>query len=131
MTDNVSARARAIRPFVVMDVVARAKELEAAGHDVVRMDVGDPDFATPSVITRAAEAAMEAGDTGYTQSLGLPDLRDAVADRFRTKYGVTVDCDDIVVSQGTSPAMLLLFGSLLDPDDEVIMADPCYPAYPN
>ena len=131
MTDNVSARARAIRPFVVMDVVARAKELEAAGHDVVRMDVGDPDFATPGVITRAAEAAMEAGDTGYTQSLGLPDLREAVADRFRTKYGVSVDCDDIVVSQGTSPAMLLLFGSLLDPGDEVIMADPCYPAYPN
>jgi aspartate/methionine/tyrosine aminotransferase len=131
MADNVSARARAIRPFVVMDVVARAKELEAAGHDVVRMDVGDPDFATPSVVTRAAEAAMEAGDTGYTQSLGLPDLRDAVAARFRMKYGVTVDCADIVVSQGTSPAMLLLFGSLLDPGDEVIMADPCYPAYPN
>lgn len=131
MTDNVSARARAIRPFVVMDVVARAKELEAAGHDVVRMDVGDPDFATPDVVTRAAEAAMEAGDTGYTQSLGLPELRDAVADRFRTKYGVALDSADIVVSQGTSPAMLLLFGSLLDPGDEVIMADPCYPAYPN
>jgi aspartate/methionine/tyrosine aminotransferase len=131
MNGNVSARARAIRPFVVMDVVARAKELEAAGHDVVRMDVGDPDFATPGVITRAAEVAMEAGDTGYTQSLGLPGLRDAVATRFRTKYGVAVDCADIVVSQGTSPAMLLLFGSLLDPGDEVIMADPCYPAYPN
>jgi aspartate/methionine/tyrosine aminotransferase len=128
---GVSARARAIRPFVVMDVVARAKELEAAGHDVVRMDVGDPDFATPAVVTRAAEAAMEAGDTGYTQSLGLPDLRDAVAGRFRSKYGVTVEPCDIVVTQGTSPAMLLLFGSLLDPGDEVIMADPCYPAYPN
>lgn len=128
---NVSARARAIRPFVVMDVVARAKELEAAGHDVVRMDVGDPDFATPDVITRAAEAAMEAGETGYTQSLGLPGLRDVVAARFDSKYGVTVDPCDIVVTQGTSPAMLLLFGSLLDPGDEVIMADPCYPAYPN
>ena len=71
MTDNVSARAQAIRPFVVMDVVARAKELEAEGHDVVRMDVGDPDFTTPDVITRAAERAMEAGETGYTQSLGV------------------------------------------------------------
>jgi aspartate/methionine/tyrosine aminotransferase len=129
--NNVSARANAILPFVVMDVVARAKELEAAGHDVVRMDVGDPDFATPDVVTRAAEAAMEAGDTGYTQSLGLPDLRDAVAARFGSQYGVTVDPCDIVVTQGTSPAMLLLFGSLLDPGDEVIMADPCYPAYPN
>ena len=131
MPDHVSARARAVRPFVVMDVVARAKELEAAGRDIVRMDVGDPDFATPDVITRAAEAAMEAGDTGYTQSLGLPDLRDAVAARFDTKYGIAVDPCDIVVTQGTSPAMLLLFGSLLDPGDEVIIADPCYPAYPN
>jgi aspartate/methionine/tyrosine aminotransferase len=131
MPDHVSARASAVHPFVVMDVVARAKELEAAGHDVVRMDVGDPDFATPDVVTLAAEAAMEAGDTGYTQSQGLPDLRDAVAARFGSKYGVTVDDADIVVTQGTSPAMLLMFGALLDPGDEVIIADPCYPAYPN
>jgi aspartate/methionine/tyrosine aminotransferase len=114
-----------------MDVVARAKELEAQGRDIVRMDVGDPDFATPEVITKAAEAAMESGDTGYTQSAGLPDLRDAITRRFAEKYGVTVSCDDIVVTQGTSPAMLLLFGSLLDPGDEVILSDPCYPAYPN
>jgi aspartate/methionine/tyrosine aminotransferase len=114
-----------------MDVVARAKELEATGVDVVRMDVGDPDFATPEVVTRAAEAAMEAGDTGYTQSRGVPDLRDAIAERFATKYGVKVNETDIVVTQGTSPAMLLMFGALLDPGDEVIIADPCYPAYPN
>jgi (5-formylfuran-3-yl)methyl phosphate transaminase len=131
MTDTVSARAQAVRPFVVMDVVARAKELERAGRDIVRMDVGDPDFPTPAVITKAAEAAMESGDTGYTQSAGLPDLRDAIAERFATKYGIAVDRDDIVVTQGTSPAMLLLFGTLLDPGDEVIISDPCYPAYPN
>jgi aspartate/methionine/tyrosine aminotransferase len=131
MPHDVSARARAVRPFVVMDVVARAKELEKSGADVVRMDVGDPDFATPEVVTRAAEAAMEAGDTGYTQSLGLPDLREAVAASFARHHGVSIEPCDIVVTQGTSPAMLLLFGSLLDPGDEVIMADPCYPAYPN
>jgi aspartate/methionine/tyrosine aminotransferase len=131
MPEDVSARARAVRPFVVMDVVARAKELEKEGADVVRMDVGDPDFATPEVVTRAAEAAMEAGDTGYTQSLGLPDLREAVAVSFARHHGVSVEPCDIVVTQGTSPAMLLLFGSLLDPGDEVVMADPCYPAYPN
>lgn len=127
----VSHRAESIRPFVVMDVVARAKELEAAGRDIVRLEIGDPDFATPEVIVRAAEAAMDAGDTGYTQSLGLPGLRDAVAGHMHDSYGVDVDPADIVVTQGTSPAMLLLFGSLLDPGDEVIMADPCYPAYPN
>jgi aspartate/methionine/tyrosine aminotransferase len=112
-------------------VVARAKQLESQGRDIVRMDVGDPDFPTPAVVTQAAEAAMESGDTGYTQSRGLPDLRDAVAGRFGSKYGVTVDEADIIVTQGTSPAMLLLFGALLDPGDEVIIADPCYPAYPN
>ncbi len=130
MTD-VSQRAQAIRPFLVMDVVARAKELEAAGHDIVRLEIGDPDFATPEVIVRAAEEAMNAGDTGYTQSLGLPDLRSAIARHMGDAYGVHPDPADMIVTQGTSPAMLLLFGSLLDPGDEVIMADPCYPAYPN
>ncbi|MCE5190364.1 MAG: pyridoxal phosphate-dependent aminotransferase [Actinomycetia bacterium] len=129
--DEVSRRARAIRPFVVMDVVARAKELEASGRDIVRMEIGDPDFSTPAVIKHAAEAAMEAGDTGYTQSAGLPDLRDAIRDHYASAYGVTVDPGNVIVTQGTSPAMLLLFGALLDPGDEVIISDPCYPAYPN
>lgn len=129
--DPVSHRARAIRPFIVMDVQARAKELEAAGRDIVHLEIGDPDFPTPTVITRAAEAAMEAGDTGYTQSLGLPDLRDAISAHMRTSYGVDIDRDTVLVTQGTSPAMLLTFGALLDSGDEVIMPDPCYPAYPN
>ncbi|MHB1135950.1 MAG: pyridoxal phosphate-dependent aminotransferase [Coriobacteriia bacterium] len=128
---DVSKRAESIRPFIVMDVVARARELEAAGRDIVHLEIGDPDFVTPEVIVKAAEAAMEAGETGYTPSLGLPDLRDAVAFRAHEDYGVTVDPGSIIVTQGTSPAMLLLFGSLLDPGDEVIMPDPCYPAYPN
>jgi aspartate/methionine/tyrosine aminotransferase len=128
---TVSRRSQEIRPFVVMDIVARAKELEAQGHDVVHMEIGDPDFPTPHVITRAAEAAMEQGSTHYTQSAGLPDLRQAITAHFRSSYDVAVDPEDIVVTQGTSPAMLLLFGALLDPGDEVVMPDPCYPAYPN
>ena len=128
---DVSKRSQAIRPFVVMDVVARAKELEASGRDIVRLEIGDPDFPTPAVITKAAEAAMADGSTHYTQSMGHPDLRNALTERYRTHYGVEVDPETIVVTQGTSPAMLLLFGSLLDPGDEVIMPDPCYPAYPN
>jgi len=129
---HVSERAKAIRPFVVMDVVARAKELVAAGHDVVRLEIGDPDLPTPAVVTHAAEKAMEHGDTGYTQSAGLPSLREAIARHYASTYGVsTVDPADIVVTQGTSPAMLLVFGALLDPADEVIVSDPGYPAYPN
>ncbi len=127
----LSARAKLMRPFMVMDVVAHAKALEAGGRDIVRLEIGDPDLPTPQLITRAAEAAMEAGDTGYTQSAGLPTLREAIRDHYAASYGVTVSPDDIVVTQGTSPAMLLLFGALLDPGDEVILADPCYPAYPN
>jgi (5-formylfuran-3-yl)methyl phosphate transaminase len=127
----VSRRAQAIRPFVVMDVVARAKELEASGRDIVHLEIGDPDFPTPEVIARACELAIQQGSTHYTQSLGLPDLRDAVRDHYSRTYGVTIDSADVVVTQGTSPAMLLLFGALLDPGDEVIMPDPCYPAYPN
>lgn len=128
---DVSKRAESIRPFIVMDVVARARELEASGRDIVHLEIGDPDFATPEVIVQAAEAAMDAGETGYTPSLGLPDLRDAVVYRAREDYGVDIDPGSVIVTQGTSPAMLLLFGSLLDPGDEVIMPDPCYPAYPN
>lgn len=130
-TDHVSNRAQAIRPFVVMDVVARAKELAAAGHDVVRLEIGDPDLPTPAVITHAAEEAMQHGDTGYTQSAGLPTLREAIATHYGAMYGAIVDPANIVVTQGTSPAMLLVFGALLDPGDEVIVSDPCYPAYPN
>ncbi len=128
---EVSRRAQAIRPFVVMDVVARAKELEAAGRDIVRLEIGDPDFPTPEVIRRAAESAMEEGDTGYTQSAGIPSLREAVSAHFANGYRVDVGPGRVVVTQGTSPAMLLLFGALLDPGDEVVIPDPCYPAYPN
>lgn len=128
---TVSKRAQAIRPFVVMDIVARAKELESQGRDIVRLEIGDPDFPTPDVIAKACEAAIESGSTHYTQSLGLPDLREAIRDHYAASYGVTIDPADIIATQGTSPAMLLLFGALLDPGDEVIMPDPCYPAYPN
>jgi len=128
---TVSHRATEIRPFVVMDVVARAKSLEAEGRDIVRLEIGDPDFPTPAAITEAAEDAMAAGGTHYTQSAGSPDLREALRDHYLERYGVEVSPDNIVVTQGTSPAMLLMFGALLDPGDEVIMPDPCYPAYPN
>ncbi len=128
---TVSRRSTEIRPFVVMDIVARAKALEATGRDIVRLEIGDPDFPTPDVITRAAEDAMAAGGTHYTQSAGLPDLREALSAHYRSRYDAGVDPDNIVVTQGTSPAMLLMFGALLDPGDEVIMPDPCYPAYPN
>lgn len=128
---HISRRAELIRPFLVMDIVARAKELEAEGRDIVHLEIGDPDLPTPDVITRAAESAMAEGSTHYTESLGALELREAIAEHYRSRYGVGLDPGRIIVTQGTSPAMLLLFGALLDPGDEVIMPDPCYPAYPN
>ncbi len=128
---SLSMRAQAMRPFVVMDIVARAKELAASGKDIVRLEIGDPDLPTPEAVTRAAEAAMEHGDTGYTQSKGLPELREAIAAHYLERYTAEISPEDIIVTQGTSPAMLLMFGAALDPGDEVILSDPCYPAYPN
>ncbi len=127
----MSRRAQAVRPFVVMDVVARAKQLEESGRDIVRLEIGDPDLPTPQIVTKAAEEAMESGDTGYTQSAGLPSLREAISVHYADAYGVVVDPENVVVTQGTSPAMLLVFGSLLDPGDEVVISDPGYPAYSN
>ena len=98
MTERVSDRVGRLRPFVVMDVQARAKALEAAGRDIVHLEIGDPDFATPEVITRAAETSMEAGETGYSISLGRLDLREAVADHYRARYGVAIEPCDIVRS---------------------------------
>ena len=94
---DVSRRAQAIRPFVVMDVVARAKELEAAGRDIVRLEIGDPDFPTPRVIAAACESAIEEGTTHYTQSLGLPDLRHAIREDYLAKYDVVIDPENVMV----------------------------------
>ena len=114
-----------------MDIVARAKALEATGVDVVRLEIGDPDLPTPEVVKRAAEAAMDMATPATRSPWASPSCEKPSPAHYHDKYGVTVSPEDIVVTQGTSPAMLLLFGSLLDPGDEVIISDPCYPAYPN
>ncbi|MBU1395807.1 MAG: pyridoxal phosphate-dependent aminotransferase [Gammaproteobacteria bacterium] len=116
-----------IAPFHVMDILARAQALEAAGRDIIHLEIGEPDFATPAPIVEAGVAALRAGHTHYTGALGLPALREAIAGFYATRWRVTVDPAHIVVTPGASGALLLALGLLAGPGDEVLMADPGYP----
>jgi aspartate/methionine/tyrosine aminotransferase len=124
-------RARDIEPFLAVEVFERAQSLERAGADIVHLEFGEPDFGTPAVIVEAAEKAIKDGRTRYVASLGLLELREAIAEHYARTYSVRVSPDQILVTPGTSPAMLLLFGHLLDPGDEVVLSDPYYACYPN
>ncbi|MFZ0613950.1 MAG: pyridoxal phosphate-dependent aminotransferase [Desulfobacterales bacterium] len=127
----VAKRTENITAFIVMDVLEKAHELEREGVRVIHLEVGEPDFDTPACVKAAACQALDDGHTHYTHSLGLPELRATISRYYRAHYGVAVGTDQIVVTSGTSPAMLLLFAALLDPGDQVIVSDPHYACYPN
>ncbi len=114
-----------------MDVLAEAQQLERQGADVIHLEVGEPDFDTPECIKAAAVEALRAGRTHYTQARGLLELREAIAEHYRERYGVRVSPDRILVTAGTSPALMLLFSAILEPGDEVIITDPYYACYPS
>ncbi len=124
-------RTEEITPFLAVEVFERAQELERQGHEIVHLEFGEPDFETPAVIREAAERALRDGRTKYTHSLGILPLREAIAEHYQKSYGVAVSPDQILVTAGTSPAMLLLFTAILGAGDEVILSDPHYACYPN
>ena len=124
----LAARMARIEPFHVMALLARAKALEAQGRSIVHMEIGEPDFPTPRPVCEAGIAALEKGDLFYTPALGMPALRAAIAGFYRTRYGVDVDPQRIAVTAGASAALLLTLAVLMNPDDEVLIADPGYPA---
>lgn len=124
---KTAGRVDDIAPFHVMDLLARAQALEAAGHDIIHLEVGEPDFATPPPIVEAGMAALRAGHTHYTGALGLPELREAIAGFYATRWRATVEPARIVVTPGASGALLLALGLLAGPGDEILMADPGYP----
>jgi len=126
-----ASRAQEMKPFIVMDVMERAAEMERRGHAIIHLEVGEPDFDTPAPIKEACLRAMREGKTHYTHSQGLVPLREAICEHYAEKYGVTVSPDQVLVTSGTSPAMLLLFSALLDQGEEVILSNPHYPCYPN
>jgi aspartate/methionine/tyrosine aminotransferase len=120
-----------IQPFQVMELLARAKALEAQGRDIVHMEIGEPDFITPEPILQAGIRALQAGHTHYTPAMGMPALRSTIAGFYRDRYGVEVAAERIVVTPGASGALLLAVGMLLDVGDELLMADPGYPCNRN
>jgi len=128
---RITQRTLNIPPFIVMDVLERAHELEREGRHIIHLQIGEPDFPTPECICHAAGEAIKRGETHYTHSLGLLELREAISEHYHEKYGVGVDPGRILVTSGTSPALFMVFAALLEAGEEVIMTDPHYPCYPN
>ncbi|MNF42353.1 Aspartate aminotransferase [compost metagenome] len=127
MAQSYSARSRAIEPFHVMALLARANELQAAGHDVIHLEIGEPDFGTAEPIVQAGQAALSAGHTRYTAARGLPQLREAIAGFYASRYRLNIDPERILITPGGSGALLLASSLLVDPGRHWLLADPGYP----
>lgn len=125
---HIARRMGRIAPFYVMDLLAEARVLEAQGRDIVHMEIGEPDFVTAEPIVQAGMRALEAGKTHYTPATGLPALREAIARFYAERCGVEVAPGRIIVTPGASGALQLVMGVLLNPGEQVLMADPGYPA---
>lgn len=124
---KLAQRVSQIEPFHVMAILEAARAREAAGHDVIHLEVGEPDFATPEPIVRAGQAALAKGDTFYTPAQGLPELRAAISRFYSERYGVEVAPQRILVTPGATGALMIALALLVDQGDEVLMADPTYP----
>ena len=124
-------RVKHIKPFIVMDVLERAAELEREGKLIVHLEVGEPDFNVPEVVLEAVQQALAEGRSHYTHSLGDPELRETIVNKYEQEYNVRISAGQIIVTSGSSPAILLVLGVLCNPGDEVIISDPGYACYPN
>lgn len=123
---NYADRLSNIAPFRVVEMLERARELESEGHEVVHLEVGEPDFPTAQPIVSAGQEALGAGATKYTQALGIPALRSAISDYYASQ-GLQIDASRVVVTTGASAGLLLLAGLLLNPGDHWLLPDPGYP----
>jgi aspartate/methionine/tyrosine aminotransferase len=128
---HFAARTRSLEPFLAMEVMERAFAMERAGAHVLHLEVGEPDFAPPPAAVEACVAALRAGETRYTDSRGLAELREAIAVDYQRRFGARVEPERVLVASGTSAAMLLVFHLLVEPGDEVVLGTPHYPCYPN
>ena len=120
-----------IQPFYVMELLARAKALEQAVHDVVHMEVGEPDFPTPPLVVNAGIEFLAKGEVKYTPAAGLPALREAISRFYAQRYGIDVPARRIFVTPGASGSVLLALAGLIERGGEVLLSDPGYPCYPN
>ncbi|MDX8402161.1 MAG: aminotransferase class I/II-fold pyridoxal phosphate-dependent enzyme [Mariprofundaceae bacterium] len=124
-------RIETIEPFRVMQLLERAKAMEAAGRRVIHMEIGEPDFSTPASVIAAAHRALDHGDLHYTPSTGLPALQAALADWYAREYGVRIAPERILITPGTSGAFSMIYAALLDPGEAVLLPDPGYPCQRN
>jgi len=131
MPHRFAARAEAVAPFLAMEILERALAMERAGAKICHLEVGEPDFPPPPAAVAACVRALEAGETHYTDSRGLAELREAIASDHARRSGVAVDAERVIVTSGTSSALVLVFSLLVGPGDEVILGAPHYPCYPN
>ena len=123
----VASRVAAIEPFHVMEVQTAARALECAGRTVVHMEIGEPDFPTPAPVIKAAQRAIASGDIYYTSALGIPELRRAIAQHYAEHLGVAISPDRVIVTAGSSAALLLVMALLVDRDQQILQSDPGYP----
>jgi aspartate/methionine/tyrosine aminotransferase len=124
---ETAARVADIAPFHVMEVQTAARALEAAGRTVVHMEIGEPDFPTPAPVIAAAQRAIADGGVFYTSALGLPELREAIARHYADHYRVQVAPERIIVTAGSSAALLLVLALIVDRDERMLLPDPAYP----
>ena len=124
---KISQRAQAITPFLAMEFGKHAAALEAQGHRVIKLNLGEPDFGAPPAVLAELQRVVQSQALPYTGALGLPALRQAIAGFYQTMHGVTISPDRIVVTAGASAALLLVTAALVDPGDEVLVGDPSYP----
>ncbi len=120
-----------IEPFRVMQLLERAKELEAEGRKIIHMEIGEPDFPTPALVIEAAQQYLSTGDNFYTPSTGAPELQQALAEWYRTEYGVDVSPERILITPGTSGAFSMIYAVLLEAGESVLLSDPGYPCQRN
>lgn len=127
----ITRKANEIKPFIVMEVLEKAAEMEKRGEHIIHLEVGEPDFDVPNCVSEAVAQAYTESRTHYTHSLGDPELRQEIVKRYRQEYNVEISAGQVIVTSGSSPAILLTLGVLCESGDEVIISDPGYACYQN
>ncbi|MEM7401100.1 MAG: aminotransferase class I/II-fold pyridoxal phosphate-dependent enzyme [Pseudomonadota bacterium] len=128
---KISERLNDVNAFHVMSLMAEAKQLDAEGHQVVHMEMGEPDFSTPQPIIDAGIEALKSGITHYTPTLGLPALREAIANFYLEEYSVSVEPEQIIITPGSATALQLVMNLMISAGDQVVIPDPAYPSTHN
>tara|TARA_Y100001970_G_scaffold294153_1_gene447604 strand:+ start:5191 stop:6333 length:1143 start_codon:yes stop_codon:yes gene_type:complete len=119
-----------IKPFYVMEILEKAQEYERKGRNITHLEIGEPTERTNSLIKKAAKQSINSNNSRYSNSLGIQELRDKIATKYKNNHGVSISPDQIVITNGSSAALILSLITLIKPGDSVILVEPYYPCYP-